>query len=291
MPPNLQTVDWYFLGCPGVHRLKQNRSSRPGAVDPESSDNFHYPTEGRVFLTDPGRGHLMNYPRAVAGSTPTPRRWVSMTYRDQYERIRDSHLGKALDNYSFPAAIANSDYRLVYLNPDFTQAYGWRLEEVLGLNSAILVTPDTATEKLQSARKRTSTPPAGWEGTIPQMTRDRKVKHACLKLIAVKSPIDPAGLFRLWLMVEEGQIREAEGVLLSLLCASLLVSEPNPEPEKPGKGWMREATRKEVRRLTDLGFRGKEIAALVGISDAAVRAAQHRIRKEGPPCPTPALLR
>ncbi len=214
-----------------------------------------------------------------------------MTYRDQYERIRDSNLGKALDNYSFAAAIANSDYRLVYLNPAFTQAYGWRLDEVLGLNSAILVTPDTAAEKLGSARKRTSTPLAGWEGTIPQMTRDKKVIHACLKLIAVKSPIDPAGLFRLWLLVEEGHIREAEGVLLSLLSASLLASESTLEPEKPGKGWMREATREEVRRLTDLGFRGKEIAALVGISDTAVRAAQHRIRKGDSTCPTPALLR
>ena len=203
-----------------------------------------------------------------------PHSHLMAVIKAQNQAVRNSRLGRVLEDLPHPATVANAHNLLVYVNPAFTGFYGWDEREVLGLTPRFLVDPGFPQKELIRIKREITEAPTQWCGQVENVTKSRK--RLLVRLWAMRVRPDPKlpCLYYLGLTVPVASNARPEEELTSRLAGSLLAERHDAQT-----GTERLSRSQQIENFRALGYSTKEIAQILGVAPNSINVALHRERK------------
>jgi PAS domain S-box-containing protein len=192
----------------------------------------------------------------------------------QNQAVRRSRLGRVLEDFPYPATVANAHNLLVYVNPAFTGFYGWHEKEVLGLTPRFLVDRAFPEKELIRIKREITEAPTQWCGQVENVTKSRK--RLLVRLWAIRVRPDPKlpCLYYLGLTVPVASNARPEEEFTSRLAGSLLAERNDEHP-----GTERLSRSQQIGNFRALGYSTKDIAQILGVAPNSINVALHRERR------------
>lgn len=196
------------------------------------------------------------------------------TIRAQNVAIRGSQLGNLLEEFPYPATVANRDNALVYVNRAFTRVYGWEEREILNLTPRLLVRRDFPEAQLREIRQAISAAPTGWCGQLENVTKSGKKFLARVWAARIRPNADLPCLYYIGLTVPADSGLRPEEELTSRLAGTLLQQKNSRQtaPERLSRS-------QQIENFRSLGYTTKEIAQVLGVAPNTINVALHRERQ------------
>jgi PAS domain S-box-containing protein len=191
----------------------------------------------------------------------------------QNEAIRNSRLGRVLEDFPHPTTVANGQNLLIHVNPAFTSFYGWSEPEILGLTPRLLVDRSFPEQELRKIKRRISTAPTSWCGTLENITKEGKRLLVRLWTLRLRPEPGLPRLFHLGVTVPASSDLRPEDELTARLAGAVLAERRLPQP-----GTKRLSRVQQIRNFRTLGYSTKEIADILGVAPNSINVALHRER-------------
>jgi PAS domain S-box-containing protein len=185
-----------------------------------------------------------------------------------------------LDNLEHSCAITGADGLFIYVNPAFLALYHYNEANIIGVSSRILLPGSSGSPATSVAQQSTALNHRAWEGEVTHVDRaGRPLALYLFNLPILFSPTPrPACLLHLSCPIEARHQLMRD--FAARLCAALIEWQINLPPEhqviSPPQSGDRQ---RQISKLTQLGYRTKEIAALMRISISTVNVVKWKIRK------------
>jgi PAS domain S-box-containing protein len=188
-----------------------------------------------------------------------------------------TNLVPLLHSFRFPVTISDWEGKFIYVNRAFTDVYGWKLSEILGLKSKIILPRDADQNSLQSLKSNTK------KDGFSQVLRLHVLTKSGLKLDAnllfLRVELSPT-LPELFFGISSPSCVEMPGyAFLGYLLGRLLASK-SPEPANALLPSPAPCSARQVLHLRRLGYSSKEIAAFLGVAENTPNVLIHRFRKK-----------
>jgi PAS domain S-box-containing protein len=186
-------------------------------------------------------------------------------------------LDQLLEDFPFPASLADPTHRFVHVNPAFTDMYGWSREQIVGLPAAVLLPRNFSDAQLARILSRIADADEGWNGVVSHSRKDGRVIRMHCRTFPVKPSVDQGAVLNLGIYAPEAEMPRAETALVALLSGAVL---------NHGTGLLsarslrvRRTRGEEICRLSALGYSRKEISSMMGISVSTVGVVLFRAKR------------
>lgn len=185
-----------------------------------------------------------------------------------------------LDRLSSAATITNSDNAFIYTNAAFLEKYHYKLNDIIGVSPQILQPEKTCKKLYRESCEIAIAQNKPWSGRIYNMDSKGNVFEVYLCIIPLR-PI-PALRASGFLGICRPVVQYAELIndIMALLFSFPRFMESefpiNQHAESEGKRLTRQA---EISKLSNLGYRPKEIAAFMNITPSTVNVVRWKIRQ------------
>lgn len=185
---------------------------------------------------------------------------------------------RLLHNLEYAGTITNGNNRFIYANRCFLDKYKCTYEEIDGLSPQVLLTTGSSTPGYLSSAKTSILGHEPWCGTIENADFEGNFFTAYLYIFPVRLIPDARPIGFIGVSTNPGNECEMLHALIKQLCTGSpfpgLTSLPvSPLVEAGG------ARRREILKLSRLGYSPKEIAGMMNISPSTVNVVKWRARK------------
>lgn len=198
----------------------------------------------------------------------------------QNKAIRNSRLGRVLEEFPHPSTVANGHNLLVYVNPAFTSLYGWEEREVLGLTPRFLVDRAFPEKELVRIKREITEAPTQWCGHIENVTKSRRKLLVRLWAMRVRPEHALPYLYYLGLTVPVVSNARPEEELTSRFAGFLLYDRHDQRP-----GIEHLSRSQQIENFRALGYSTKDIAQILGVAPNSINVALHRERRRAEAAP------
>lgn len=187
---------------------------------------------------------------------------------------------RLLDNIGHACAITDRNGLFIYVNALFLGIYDYAEDDIIGLSSTILSqTPNGAITPIPARDASEINRP--WAGEINHVNRAGKTVSRylfCLPADCTKT-LPPCCVLHISCTVEKSHLLMAD--LASQLFTALIALQIDLPREQPISGPTKNVNRQgQIKILTRLGYKPKEIAAQMQISVSTVNVVKWKLRKQ-----------
>lgn len=198
-----------------------------------------------------------------------------------YALIQNSLVGKLFGEFRYPGLMTNAEHRIVWANRAFEGFYGYKVEEVIGLPASMLHDPSLPDDTLKPVARQLLERRKPWTGTY----RNRRANGEIITAYYFAAPLDhfahlPVnGVFCVSCPESEADgLRDEVLAYLVNRCLSLAAAAEAEGNLPITTQFSRKGQRRrEIHRLTLLGYSSKEIAGLMGISPSTVNVVRWKL--------------
>jgi PAS domain S-box-containing protein len=188
-----------------------------------------------------------------------------------------SPLQQLLDEFPFPASLGDASHCFVYVNPAFSEVYGWTRQEIVGLPGAILLPRNFSSTLLKRIQNRIAHSHAGWSEVISQAHKNGGQLHMHCRAFPVKPSLAQNPVLHLGIFAPPGKLAEVETALVALLTGAVLNHAAMNGSARAFR--VRRTRGEEICRLAALGYSRKEISAMMSISVSTVGVVLFRAKQ------------
>lgn len=189
--------------------------------------------------------------------------------------IRRSHLAEVIDGFGYAVTLTNSLDEFVYVNPAFSDRFGWCEAEIVGLKPAVLLPEGFPESDFKTLRQRIAEPGVIWAGAVRNRNKNGDIFTIELVTFSINLIEALPRNLRVGISAEPGLIGEAFSGLMALLCrVAYGVKTGSVGPvKKLGRP-------DQIENLYAHGYNTKEIAGFMNLGHNTPHVILHRARRK-----------
>lgn len=185
------------------------------------------------------------------------------------------------DSFAFPAALANSRHRFLYVNQAFERFYGIKLGDIVGVSPWILMPRNQSSATVAQMRKALAGRTAMWSGQLTNLDASGKSVSIHLFAFGLRGGKIGAPAAYLSLSAPAADGPRLLPALTQHLGEHWLRHAASVATEIPVDQSGRGERQEEILRLTRMGYSTKEIATFMGIATSTVANVKWKLNRRG----------